>query len=42
MMQVSVVQVIDVPIVFDRGMATLWTMLVTLVRMNFWIFHNEK
>jgi hypothetical protein len=40
-MQVSVVKVIDVTCVFDRGVATLWTVLVTLVRMNFWIFHNK-
>jgi hypothetical protein len=42
MMQVSAVKVIDVTIMFDRGVSTLWTMLVTLVRMNFWIFHNKE
>jgi hypothetical protein len=41
MMQVAVVKVIDVTCVFDRGVATLWTVLVTLVRMNFWVFHNR-
>jgi hypothetical protein len=41
MMQVAVVKVIDVTCVFDRGVATLWTVLVPLVRMNFWIFHDE-
>jgi hypothetical protein len=30
MMQVTVVKVIDVTFVFDRGVATLWTVLVPL------------
>ena len=41
-MQVTVVKVIDVTFVFDRGVATPWTVLVTLVRMDFWIFHNNN
>jgi hypothetical protein len=40
MMQVTVVKIIDVTFVFDPGVATLWTMRVALVRMNFWICHK--
>jgi len=38
---VAVVKVIDVTCVPDCGVATLWTVLVTLVRMNFWVFHKK-
>jgi hypothetical protein len=40
MVQVAFVNIINVTFVFDRGVATHWTVLVTLVWMNFWIFHN--
>jgi hypothetical protein len=41
MVQVAFVNIINMTLVLDRDMAALWTVLVTLVRMNFWIFHNK-
>ena len=41
MMKVAVVKVIDVTCVLDCGVAALWTVLVPLVRMNFWVFHKK-
>ena len=41
MVQVAFVNIVDVIFVLDCDMTALWTVLVTLVRMNFWIRHNN-
>jgi hypothetical protein len=40
--QVAFMNIINVTFVLDRDMAALWTVLVPLVRMNFWLFHNKN
>jgi hypothetical protein len=38
----SIVNVIDMTFVFDRGVATLWSVLMTLVGMGSRIFHKNR
>ena len=41
MVQMSIVNVIDMTFMFDRGVATLWSVLMTVVRMSSRIFHKK-
>ena len=42
MVQMSIVNVIDMTFMFDRGVATLWSVLMTVVRMSSRIFHKTN
>jgi hypothetical protein len=41
MVQMSIVDVINMTFVFDRGVATLWSVLMTLVGMSLRFFHKN-